>query len=62
MPFEQYYEKVQSLITHVGSLEQLIRWRRRTNISNSGLSYKTQNGYLQPHQYHGPEKKRLPPS
>ncbi|WP_455291482.1 hypothetical protein [Vibrio parahaemolyticus] len=58
MPFDGYYRKIYNHLGQVESLEQLIVWRKRVNIGNAGLPYKTKDGYLSPHRYHTFKDKR----
>ncbi|MDA0385559.1 hypothetical protein O7R01_25425 [Vibrio owensii] len=51
MSFGGYYQKLRYAIKQAPSLEALVIRKHRINIGNSGLHYKTKDGYLHPHQY-----------
>ncbi|AYO16538.1 hypothetical protein D0812_19190 [Vibrio owensii] len=51
MSFDGYFEKIQRKMNAASSLETLVVWRKRINIGNSGLPYKTQQGRLVAHCY-----------
>ncbi len=51
MAFASFYDKLNIKIRYANSLEELIVWRHRINIGNSGLSFKQQNGRLIYHRY-----------
>ena len=51
MRFEGYLDKVLEKISTANSLEDLIVWRKRINVGNAGLPYKSRNGRLVAHQY-----------
>lgn len=57
MQFAGFYEKKARLVCSVGCLEDLIRWRLRVNIGNTGLGYKTSRGALIRHSYTGRNKR-----
>ncbi|HHC7130274.1 TPA: hypothetical protein ACN37W_004087 [Vibrio parahaemolyticus] len=56
MAFDLFYDKLGVKIRSANSLEDLIVWRRRTNIGNNGLSFKQQGGHLIYHQYNKEKK------
>ncbi|AYO09906.1 hypothetical protein D0784_11085 [Vibrio campbellii] len=51
MNFDGYFEKIKNQIKKVESLEELLIWRKRTNIGHSGLSFRTTRGRLTSHSY-----------
>ncbi len=51
MPFDGYYAKIHSKIRAAACLEDLVVWRKRINISHSGLPFKSEQGRLIPHRY-----------
>ena len=51
MNFDGYFEKIKNQIKKVESLEELLIWRKRTNVGLSGLSFRTKRGRLTSHSY-----------
>ncbi len=49
--YHGYFDKKHKQIKKVKSLEELIVRRRRVNIGNMGLSYKSEGGFLVIHSY-----------
>lgn len=49
--FQEFYEHRRRQIGLVDSLQALIVWRKRGNIGNGKVSYKSENGYLISHSY-----------
>ncbi|EJE8515989.1 MULTISPECIES: hypothetical protein [Vibrio] len=51
MNFDGYFEKIHRKLNATSSLEALIVWRKRINIGNVGLPFKTKQGRLVAHYY-----------
>ncbi|AUI87414.1 hypothetical protein BS333_08665 [Vibrio azureus] len=52
MSFSCFFENIRKKISLAKSLEELIVRQRRTNIGNSGLTFKHSRGRLVEHRYH----------
>ena len=52
MSFSCFFENIHKKISLAKSLEELIVRQRRTNIGNSGLTFKQSSGRLVAHSYH----------
>lgn len=53
MNFLGYFEKIKGKLEEIENLNDLTVWRKRRNICQFGLTFKTARGFLIKHSYQG---------